>query len=75
MVDQLLGTLFAALGPDSSQHRHESLAECAFAEHTTKQVGNAKRDVEGVGEGTDTEHRCHQQVANEAGHPRGERQE
>ncbi len=33
------------------QHRHKGLAEGPFGKQTPKQVGNAKRYVEGIGQG------------------------
>ena len=75
MIDQRLGALLAVLRPAGGQHRHEGLAEGAFAENPPEQVGNAESDIECVGQRADAEHRGKKHVAHEARDPRSERQQ
>ena len=55
------------LGPRGGQHRHKSLAECPFCEQATKQIGNSKGHIEGIGQGTGPEHGGDEQLARRGG--------
>ena len=57
------------------QQGHEGLREGALGEQAAQQVGDAKRDVEGVGDGTGPEGRRHQLLPHQAGDPGGQRQQ
>ena len=49
------------------EHRNERLLKRAFGEHSAQQIGNAKRDVKGVGLGADPEDSGDQHVPRQPG--------
>ena len=66
---------FALLGLGGGEHGHEGLAEGAFGKQTPKQIGNAKGDVEGVGQRVGAKDRGHEQVAHQPRHTGSQRQQ
>ena len=56
MADQLARGVFAMLRPGGGQHRHKGLAEGTLGKQAAKQVGDAKGDVEGVGQRVGAKH-------------------
>ncbi len=74
-VDQPMRDLVAFGDARVGQQRHERLRERAFGEQAAQQVGDAERDVVGVGEAAGAEARGDQLLTHQAGHARGERQQ
>ncbi len=56
-------------GADVGQHGDERLLESAFREHPAQQIGEAERDVEGVGLGARAEQAGDEHVPHEPGDP------
>ncbi len=67
MVGQFLGGGFAFLVFVFGQDRHEGLGKRPFGKQPAQQVGNAERDVEGVGVGGSAKGPGKQDFANQAG--------
>ncbi|MPN08920.1 hypothetical protein SDC9_156208 [bioreactor metagenome] len=75
MADQLVRRLVAVLRLVRGQHRNKRLAERAFGKQSAKQIGNAERNVERIGQHIRPEHRGHEQIAHQPQHPGGKRQQ
>ena len=69
MVDQALGGGVAMPGLVFGQDRHEGLREGALGKQAAQQVGDAKRDNEGVGVGRLPEGAREQALAQQSGNP------
>ena len=69
------GGVVALGGAHAREHRHKGLAERPFGKQAAKHIGNAERDVEGVGHGRGSEHGGHQQLAHQTRDARGQGQQ
>ena len=62
-------------GTHARQHRHERLAEGPLGKQAAQEVGNAKRHIEGVGQGAGAKGRGHEQLPHQPRDPGSQGQE